>query len=93
MVECQCVILVYFDYVVWLLELDGEVVGYVVVGFCGLLYLDVKFGDGEFKCLYLIKMQQSCGWGSCLLEIVLVWLECEGLCMLWLGVWLENFGV
>lgn len=93
LVVCQCVILVYLDYVVWLLECDGVVVGYVVVGLCGLLYLEVVLGDGEFKWLYLIKDEQSCGWGSWLLEMVLDWFECDGLCMLWLGVWLENFGV
>jgi ribosomal protein S18 acetylase RimI-like enzyme len=52
----------------------------------------VQPGDGELKRLYLIKDQQSCGWGSRLLETALTWLERNGPRTLWLGVWSENFG-
>ena len=76
----------------WLLELDGEAVGHAAAGPCGLPHPDVKPGDGELKRLYLIKTQQSCGWGSRLLETALAWLEHEGPRTLWLGVWSENFG-
>ena len=52
---------------------------------CGLPHPEVKPGDGELKRLYLIKTQQSCGWGSRLLETALAWLEHEGPRTLWLG--------
>ncbi len=77
-VERQRVILAHPDYAVWLLELDGEAVGHAAAGPCGLPHPDVKPGDGELKRLYLIKTQQSCGWGSRLLETALAWLEHEG---------------
>lgn len=77
-VERQRVILAHPDYAVWLLELDGEAVGHAAAGPCGLPHPDVKPGDGELKRLYLIKTQQSCGWGSRLLETALAWLEREG---------------
>jgi ribosomal protein S18 acetylase RimI-like enzyme len=86
------VILAHPDYAVWLLELDGEAVGHAAAGPCGLPHPDVKPGDGELKRLYLVKTQQSCGWGSRLLETALAWLEHEGPRTLWLGVWSENFG-
>jgi len=91
-VERQRVILSHPDYAVWLLELDGEAVGHAAAGPCGLPHPDVKPGDGELKRLYLVKTQQSCGWGSRLLETALAWLEHEGPRTLWLGVWSENFG-
>ncbi|KAG1284124.1 hypothetical protein G6F64_014318 [Rhizopus arrhizus] len=91
-VERQRVILAHPDYAVWLLELDGEAVGHAAAGPCGLPHPEVKPGDGELKRLYLIKAQQSCGWGSRLLETALAWLEHEGPRTLWLGVWSENFG-
>ena len=70
-VERQRTILAHPDYAVWLLELDGEAVGHAAAGPCGLPHPDVKPGDGELKRLYLIKTQQSCGWGSRLLETAL----------------------
>lgn len=91
-VERQRVILAHPDYAVWLLELDGEAVGHAAAGPCGLPHPDVQPGDGELKRLYLVKTQQSCGWGSRLLETALAWLEREGPRTLWLGVWSENFG-
>lgn len=91
-VERQRTILAHPDYAVWLLELDGEAVGHAAAGPCGLPHPDVKPGDGELKRLYLVKTQQSCGWGSRLLETALAWLEHDGPRTLWLGVWSENFG-
>ena len=75
-----------------LLELDGVAVGHAAAGPCGLPHAEVQPGDGELKRLYLIKDQQSCGWGSRLFETALAWLEREGPRTLWLGVWSENFG-
>jgi ribosomal protein S18 acetylase RimI-like enzyme len=91
-VERQRVILSHPDYAVWLLELDGVAVGHAAAGPCGLPHPEVQPGDGELKRLYLIKDQQSSGWGSRLLETALTWLEREGPRTLWLGVWSENFG-
>ena len=80
------------DYALWIAERDGHAIGYAQAGPCGLPHADVRAGDGELKRLYLIKTQQSCGWGSRLLETALAWLEHEGPRTLWLGVWSENFG-
>lgn len=88
----QRVILAHPDYAVWLLELDGQAVGHVAAGPCGLPHPQAQAGDGEIKRLYLIKSQQSCGWGSRLLETALEWLQRDGPRPLWLGVWSENFG-
>lgn len=91
-VERQQVILGHPDYAVWLLERDGVAVGHAAAGPCGLPHAEVHADDGELKRLYLIKDEQSCGWGSRLLETALAWLEREGPRRLWLGVWSENFG-
>lgn len=90
--ERQQVILGHADYAVWLLERDGVAVGHAAAGPCGLPHPDVQPGDGELKRLYLVKDEQSCGWGSRLLETALDWLERDGPRPLWLGVWSENFG-
>lgn len=90
--ERQRIILAHPDYAVWLLEHDGVAIGHAAAGPCGLPHPDVQPGDGELKRLYLIKAEQSCGWGSRLLETALAWLERDGPRPLWLGVWSENFG-
>jgi len=91
-VERQRVILAHPEYAVWLLERGGVAIGHAAAGPCGLPHADVQPGDGELKRLYLIKDEQSCGWGSRLLETALGWLERDGRRTLWLGVWSENFG-
>lgn len=88
----QEVILQHPDYAVWLLERDGQAIGHAAAGPCGLPHAGVQPGDGEIKRLYLVKDEQSCGWGSRLLETALAWLERDGPRTLWLGVWSENFG-
>ncbi len=91
-VQRQQVILAHPAYAVWLLERDGVAIGHAAAGPCGLPHGEVRPGDGELKRLYLIKEEQSCGWGSRLLETALTWLERDGPRTLWLGVWSENFG-
>ena len=91
-VDRQRVILGHPDYAVWLLERDGLAVGHAAAGPCGLPHPLVRPGDGELKRLYLVKDEQSCGWGSRLLETAVSWLERDGGHALWLGVWSENFG-
>ncbi|WMJ70252.1 GNAT family N-acetyltransferase [Stenotrophomonas sp. 24(2023)] len=88
----QEIILQHPDYAVWLLERDGQAIGHAAAGPCGLPHAGVQPGDGEIKRLYLVKDEQSCGWGSRLLETALAWLERDGPRPLWLGVWSENFG-
>ncbi|KAF1014495.1 MAG: Spermidine/spermine N(1)-acetyltransferase [Stenotrophomonas maltophilia] len=88
----QEIILQHPDYAVWLLERDGQAIGHAAAGPCGLPHAQVQPGDGEIKRLYLLKDEQSCGWGSRLLETALAWLERGGPRVLWLGVWSENFG-
>ncbi|MDV3467832.1 GNAT family N-acetyltransferase [Stenotrophomonas sp. C3(2023)] len=91
-VQRQRVILQHPDYAVWLLELDGVAIGHAAAGPCGLPHPQAQASDGELKRLYLVKAQQSCGWGSRLLETALAWLERDGPRTLWLGVWSANFG-
>lgn len=91
-VERQRVILAHPEYAVWLLERGGVAIGHAAAGPCGLPHADVRPGDGELKRLYLIRDEQSFGWGSRLLETALGWLERDGPRTLWLGVWSENFG-
>ncbi|WP_425995895.1 GNAT family N-acetyltransferase [Caulobacter sp. DWR1-3-2b1] len=76
----------------WLLEDDGEAIGYALSGPCDLPHDDVKPGDGELKRVYVLKERQGGGRGSMLLKAALEWLEKDGPRPLWIGVWSENFG-
>lgn len=76
----------------WLLEDDGEAVGYAQVGRCDLPHPDVQPGDGELKRIYVLKEHQGGGEGSRLLTTALAWLEQNGPRTLWIGVWSENLG-
>jgi GNAT superfamily N-acetyltransferase len=91
-VERSRIVLAHPDYAIWLLEHDGEAIGHAAAGPCGLPHAEIKPGDGELKRLYLLKEHQSCGWGSRLFETALQWLERDGPCTLWIGVWSKNFG-
>ena len=91
-VERQAQILSHPDYAVWLLELDGEVVGHAAAGPCGLPHPDVAPGDGEVKRLYVLKHAQNGGAGSRLFRTMLDWLERAGPRALWIGVWSQNLG-
>jgi len=76
----------------WLLELDGEAIGYASAGPCGLPHPDVKPGEGELYRIYVLKDFQGGGRGSLLLKTAFDWLEKDGPRPLWIGVWSENFG-
>lgn len=91
-VERQRVILSHPDYAVWLLEDSGEAVGHAAAGPCGLPHPDVAPGDGELKRLYLMATHQNGGWGARMFETAMAWLQRNGPCTLWIGVWSENFG-
>jgi GNAT superfamily N-acetyltransferase len=88
----QRVILSHPDYAVWLLEDGGEAVGHAAAGPCGLPHPDVAPGDGELKRLYLLAPYQSGGWGGKLFDAAMEWLQRNGPCSLWIGVWSENHG-
>ena len=75
---------------IWLLEADGQAVGYVQVGPCALPHPDVTPACGEIKRIYLAPDRQSGGGGARLLEIALAWLERAGPRRVWLGVYFEN---
>ena len=80
------------DYALWLAERDGNAVGYVQAGPCGLPHADVQPGDGEIKRLYLLRSAQNDGVGVALLQVALAWLERGGPRTLWISVWSENYG-
>lgn len=88
----QRVILSHPDYAVWLLEDAGEAVGHAAAGPCGLPHPEVVPGDGELKRLYLLAPYQRGGWGAKMFDAVMAWLQRDGPCGLWIGVWSGNAG-
>jgi ribosomal protein S18 acetylase RimI-like enzyme len=79
-------------YALWLLEDDGEAVGYAVAGPCGLPHPEAAPGDGELKRLYLLPSLHNGGWGGRLFQVALDWLQRDGPRTLWISVWSENHG-
>ncbi len=77
---------------VFLLERDGEAVGYAAVGPCGLPHPDVAAGDGELKRLYLVNDVQKGGQGGRLFDTAIHWLLRDGPRPIWIGVWSQNAG-
>ncbi|MDG2530589.1 GNAT family N-acetyltransferase [Caulobacter endophyticus] len=80
------------DKATWILELDGQAIGYALAGPCDLPHPEVRDGDGELKRIYVLKDHQGGGRGSLLLNTALDWLEKDGPRPLWIGVWSENHG-
>jgi ribosomal protein S18 acetylase RimI-like enzyme len=76
----------------WIVEADGEVVGYAEVGPCGLPHPEVTAASGELKRLYFLKSWQGRGLGAALFAEAMAWLTREGPRDIWIGVWSENFG-
>lgn len=89
-VEKQALILARSDYAIWLLERDGEAMGHAAAGPCGLPHAQARPGDGEIKRLYVLRELHGGGWGGRLLQTALDWLQRDGPCALWIGVWSEN---
>ncbi len=79
-------------YALWLLEDDGQAVGYALAGPCGLPHAEVAPGDGVLKRLYLLPSLHNGGWGGRLCQAALDWLERDGSRTLWISVWSENHG-
>jgi ribosomal protein S18 acetylase RimI-like enzyme len=77
---------------VWLLEDDGEAVGYAHAGSCGLPHSDASAEDGELKRLYVLSRASNSGWGGRLFEEALDWLERNGPRTIWISVWSQNLG-
>lgn len=78
--------------ITWLMEEDGEPIGYALAGACGLPHPDVTPQCGELKRIYMRASHQGGGRGSRLLATAMSWLEAEKTGSLWIGVWSENFG-
>lgn len=76
----------------WLVEADGQAVGYALAGPCDLPHPEVTAASGELKRFYLLKDWQGGGTGGRLFSQVMAWLEREGPRDLWIGVWSENLG-
>lgn len=79
------------DYAAWLLDVQGEAVGFAFAGPCGLPHPQATAADGELKRLYVLREHQGGGRGGQLFEAALQWLQTPGR-TLWIGVWSENFG-
>jgi GNAT superfamily N-acetyltransferase len=76
----------------WLVEAEGEVIGYAQVGPCALPHPEVTPGCGELKRFYFLKAWQNRGLGRGLFDAAIAWLLKDGPRDLWIGVWSENFG-
>ncbi len=80
------------DKALWLVETDGQAVGYALAGPCDLPHPDVTPASGELKRFYLLKDWQGGGVGRRLFAEIMAWLERDGPRDIWIGVWSENFG-
>ncbi|WP_309606734.1 GNAT family N-acetyltransferase [Phenylobacterium sp.] len=76
----------------WLVELDGQAIGYASAGPCALPHPEVTADCGELKRLYFRKAWQGGGMGGQLFAETLTWLQSAGPRRLWIGVWSENHG-
>jgi GNAT superfamily N-acetyltransferase len=76
----------------WLLEAEGAVIGYAQAGPCALPHPAVTARCGELKRFYLRKAWQGLGLGGQLFDTVMAWLQRDGPCAVWIGVWSENHG-
>jgi GNAT superfamily N-acetyltransferase len=76
----------------WVVEAEGELVGYALAGPCGLPHAEVGADCGELKRIYLLKAWQNGGLGARLFAETLAWLQGRGPRPVWIGVWSENHG-
>jgi ribosomal protein S18 acetylase RimI-like enzyme len=75
----------------WLVEADGQAVGYALAGGpCTLPHPQVTPDCGELKRIYVTQAWQGSGLALRLLSEVMAWLERDGPRPVWLGVWSEN---
>jgi GNAT superfamily N-acetyltransferase len=76
----------------WLVEADGQAIGYAQAGPCTLPHAEVTSACGELKRFYLLKPWQNGGLGRRLFDEVMAWLQGPGPRDIWIGVWSENHG-
>ena len=76
----------------WLVEADGQAIGYATAGPCALPHPEVTPDCGELKRFYFYKARQNGGLGRGLFEEVMAWLQRSGPRTIWIGVWSENHG-
>ena len=76
----------------WLVEAQGQVIGYAQAGPCGLPHPEVTDRCGELKRFYFLKAWQNRGLGRGLFGQAMAWLQTTGPRDIWIGVWSENFG-
>lgn len=74
----------------WLVEANGEAIGYATAGPCSLPHPETTADCGELKRIYLLAAWQGSGLAARLYQEVLAWLERDGPRAVWLGVWSEN---
>jgi diamine N-acetyltransferase len=76
----------------WLVEQDGEVIGYASAGPCDLPHPAVTVRSLELKRFYLLKSHQNGGIGGKLWSAVMNWMQAQDPSDLWIGVWSQNHG-
>lgn len=76
----------------WIVEADGQAIGYALAGPCDLPHDEVTPRCGELKRLYFLRSWQGGGLGARLFAETLDWLQAEGPRDVWIGVWSENYG-
>ncbi|MGA0603055.1 GNAT family N-acetyltransferase [Caulobacter sp. KR2-114] len=76
----------------WLVETDGQAVGYALACPAKLPHPEASPEHGELDRLYMLKDHQGGGIGARLMAEVFAWLEKDGPRDLWIGVWSENLG-
>ena len=76
----------------WIVEDQGEVIGFATAGLCDLPHPGVGPQSYELKRFYLLKSHQNGGTGSTLFGQVMTWLMAQNPKDLWIGVWSENLG-
>lgn len=76
----------------WLVEQDGQAIGYATAGPCALPHREVTPACGELKRFYFYRAWQNGGHGRSLFDQVMAWLQGDGPRTVWIGVWSENHG-
>ena len=76
----------------WLVEADGQAIGYAQAGPCELPHPEVTAACRELKRFYFRKAWQNRGLGRGLFEAAMAWLQQDGPRDVWIGVWSENLG-
>jgi GNAT superfamily N-acetyltransferase len=76
----------------WLVEAEGEAIGYALAGACALPHPEVTPDCRELKRFYLVKAWQNGGLGAPLFQATMDWMLAGGPRDIWIGVWSENHG-